>query len=91
MGTYLVDVQVATKHVLPIRKIFVRLRDKLSYIGHRRFLPPDYPWRKSRDFNGKTENMRAPIECTGEDCLRELENFPSVFGKIGGKKEKMGI
>ena len=25
----------------------VRLRDKLSYIGHRRFLPPDHLWRKS--------------------------------------------
>ena len=66
----------------------VCLRDKLSYIGHRQFLSPDHPWRKSRDFNGKTENRRTPIKCTGEDCLRELENVPSVSGKVGGKKRK---
>ena len=66
----------------------VRLRDKVSYVDHRRFLPPEHPWRKSRDFNSKTKNRRAPIECTGEDCLRQLENVPSVFGKVGGKKRK---
>ena len=59
-----------------------RLIDTLSYIGHRRFLPPEHPWRKPRDFNGKTKNMRAQIECTGEDCLRHLENVPLVFGKV---------
>ena len=32
---------------------FVRLRDKFSYVGHRLFLPTDYPWRKSRYFNSK--------------------------------------
>ena len=40
---------------------YVPLRDKLSYISHRLFLPPDHPWRKSRDFNGKTENRTALI------------------------------
>ena len=25
----------------------VRLRDKVSYVDHRRFLPPEHPWRKS--------------------------------------------
>ena len=67
----------------------IRLREKLSYVGHRRFLPTDHPLRKSRDFNDKPENRAVPTVSTGEDCLRQLENVPSEFGKVGGKKEKM--
>ena len=60
----------------------VRLRDKLSYVGHRRFLPIDHPWRKSRDFDGKPKNRAVPTVSTGEDCLRQLENVPFEFGKV---------
>ena len=38
------------------------LRGKICYIGHRRFLPKDHPWRKSKAFNGKHENHEKPGE-----------------------------
>ena len=66
----------------------VRLRDKLSYVSHRRFLPTDHLWKKSRDFNSKPENRAPPSVSTGEDCVRQLENVPSEFGKLEGKKRK---
>ena len=69
----------------------VRLRDKLSSIGHRRFLPTDHPWRKSHDFDGKSKNRAVQTVSTGEDCLRQLENIPSEFGKVRGKKKKNEI
>ena len=57
----------------------VRLRDKLSYVGHRRFLPIDDLWKKLRDFNGKPKNKAALTVSTGEDCLRQLKIIPSEF------------
>ena len=32
------------------------LRKKLGYLGHRRYLPRDHPWRKSLDFDGETKD-----------------------------------
>ena len=64
---------------------YVRLRDKLSYVGHRRFLQIGHLRRRSRDFNGKPEHRATPIVSIGEDCLRQLETIPSVFGKVKGK------
>ena len=31
----------------------VYLRDKVSYVGHRRLVPTNHPWKSSRDFKGK--------------------------------------
>nr|KAJ0194332.1 hypothetical protein LSAT_V11C800438730 [Lactuca sativa] len=54
----------------------IRLQNKIGYVGHRRFLPHDHPWRNARDFNGKKEDMLAPKHISGEDCLRQLEHVP---------------
>jgi len=32
-----------------------RLRNKICYIGHRRFLLADHIWRRKKDFDGQTE------------------------------------
>ena len=32
-----------------------RIRSKICYIGHRRFLPRNHRWRRSKDFNGENE------------------------------------
>jgi hypothetical protein len=32
------------------------LRKKLGYLGHRRYLPRDHPWRKHLDFDGETKD-----------------------------------
>ena len=32
-----------------------RLRSKICYIGHRRFLPMEHPWRRKKYFDGQIE------------------------------------
>ncbi|KAK9048338.1 hypothetical protein SSX86_032699, partial [Deinandra increscens subsp. villosa] len=53
----------------------VRIRDGISYVGHRRFLEPNDSWRNARDFNGKRESRDAPKHVDGDDCLRQLESL----------------
>ena len=65
------------------------LRNKVCYMGHRRFLPKDHPWRRSRKFNGKREDGEAPRELTGEDVLIQLERLQGLtLGKHGNRKRK---
>ena len=65
------------------------LRNKVCYMGHRRFLPKDHPWRRSRKFNGKREDGEAPRELTGEDVLMQLERLQGLtLGKHGNRKRK---
>ncbi|KAK1427928.1 hypothetical protein QVD17_16680 [Tagetes erecta] len=70
----------------------IRIRDRIAYVGHRRFLPLDHPFRKSRDFNGQKETRLAPKPVNGDDCLRQLEHLTiHHHGKHpshGGKKRK---
>jgi len=38
-----------------------RLKCKIGYIGHRRYLPTDHDWRKNtKEFDGNTEEQEAP-------------------------------
>ncbi|KAK9048019.1 hypothetical protein SSX86_033019 [Deinandra increscens subsp. villosa] len=53
----------------------VHIRDKIAYVGHRRFLEPNHSWRNARDFNGKRETRPAPKPVNGDDCLRQLEHL----------------
>nr|XP_043616319.1 uncharacterized protein LOC122588267 [Erigeron canadensis] len=53
----------------------IGIRDKIAYVGHRRFLPTSHSWRKSRDFNGKRETRDAPKPISGDYCLRQLERM----------------
>jgi hypothetical protein len=42
-----------------------RLKNKICYIGHRRFLPTDHRWRRKRvDFDGTVENREKPGQFT---------------------------
>ncbi|KAL3618846.1 hypothetical protein CASFOL_037294 [Castilleja foliolosa] len=70
----------------------VKLRNKICYMGHRRILPKDHPWRKDRKhFNGKREEDEAPISLTGEDVLSQLEKLPTrIPGKHSNKNRKRG-
>ncbi|KAL3638393.1 hypothetical protein CASFOL_017764 [Castilleja foliolosa] len=70
----------------------VKLRNKICYMGHRRSLPKDHPWRKDRKhFNGKREDAEAPISLTGEDVLSQLEKLPTrIPGKHSNKNRKRG-
>lgn len=65
------------------------LRNKVCYMGHRRYLPKDHAWRRSRKFNGKREDSEAPRELTGEDVLMQLGRLEDLTpGKHGNRKRK---
>ncbi|MBV8802557.1 MAG: DUF4218 domain-containing protein [Gammaproteobacteria bacterium] len=66
--------------------------DKICFMGHRRYLPKDHHWRKSKKFNGKVECGGPPIEMTGDDILSQLAKLPEMkFGKsLAKKKRKRG-
>ncbi|GJQ92942.1 transposable element [Tanacetum coccineum] len=47
---------------------------KQSYIGHRRYLPYNHPFRKQKKaFNGQQEFLQAPIPMTGEQIYNEIQ------------------
>ena len=55
---------------------------KIVYMGHHRFLPKDYPYRKNiKDFNGTIEKRLAPKYRDGPVILRELNKLEVVLGK----------
>ncbi|XP_074560566.1 uncharacterized protein LOC141816719 [Curcuma longa] len=55
-----------------------RLRSKICYTCHRRFLNVHHPWRKNKYFNGKVEQERPPQQFSGYDILAQLDALPQV-------------
>ena len=63
---------------------------KTCYMGHRRFLPEDHPFRfDANKFGGKTEFRAAPTPLSGEEVLECTKDLNTVFGKdpFGKKPE----
>jgi hypothetical protein len=47
---------------------------KLCFMGHRRWLPPDHPWRRNkRRFNGAQEMVGPPKVPDDYEIMRQLE------------------
>ncbi len=70
-----------------------RLRSKIGYMGARRFLPENHIWRKSKLFNGKSEDRSRPREFTGEEILEQINS--GTYKPLGkhpsiNKKRKRG-
>lgn len=64
---------------------------KQCYMGHRRFLDQNHPYRKSKKFNGQPEYRPRPIELSGEDVLDQVVNLNENlrFGKqLDSRKRK---
>jgi hypothetical protein len=63
---------------------------KHCYMGHRRFLPSDHPWRNNKvSFNNEVETREAPVPLTGAQVLEQFESFEQVrFGKKASKKKE---
>jgi hypothetical protein len=55
-----------------------RLRNKICYIGHRRFLPSDHVWRTKKFFNGQTEEREQPEEFTMDELNEQLARVSHV-------------
>ena len=59
------------------------LKNKIGYIGHRRFLHQDHPYRRSRLFNGKTEFRDPPRRYTPKEVAEKVERVKDFeHGKI---------
>lgn len=69
-----------------------KLRHKICYIGHRRFLPRDHPWRKRKEFNGENETRAKPWELSTEELLQQLDNVrdvrPGKHPQSGNKRKR---
>ena len=52
-----------------------RLRSKISYMGHRRYLCPDHAWRSELNFDGSVETRRPPKLMSGDELLLELNKL----------------
>ncbi|PKU75846.1 uncharacterized protein LOC110096851 [Dendrobium catenatum] len=65
------------------------LRNKMCYMGHRRFLPKEHKWRKSRKFNGKHEARVRPQVLSRDEILSEMESLKDLkFGKHPSCKKR---
>ena len=63
---------------------------KHCYMGHRRFLPIEHPWRKNKSSFDNTRDVRfAPQPLSGDDAIAQLGNFqPVTFGKATKKRKR---
>ncbi|XP_020422932.1 uncharacterized protein LOC109950000 [Prunus persica] len=59
-----------------------KLRNKICYMGHRRYLKKNHPWRKdSENFDGTIEMRDPPREFSGDDILLQFNHL--VHRKLG--------
>ena len=70
----------------------VKSISKIVYVGHRRWLPINHPYRMSKKFNGKPKKSTAPRTWTTTEILEQLRRIPRrTPGKhqhYGGQKRK---
>jgi hypothetical protein len=55
-----------------------RIQNKICYIGHRRFLEKDHPWRRKKDFDGKVENRDKPEAFSEVELKQRLDSVKDV-------------
>jgi hypothetical protein len=55
-----------------------RIRNKICYIGHRRFLASDHAWRRRKVFDGKVETREKPEKFTTDELMEQLERVKDV-------------
>jgi hypothetical protein len=46
-----------------------KIRNKICYIGHCRFLARDHSWRKKKDFDGQIKTLDTPEEFSIEELM----------------------
>ncbi|XP_026380826.1 uncharacterized protein LOC113275507 [Papaver somniferum] len=59
----------------------IKLRSKICYMGHRRYLSPDHKWRRSNLHNGKHDYRSPPKKFTGDELLSQMNNIKTNPGK----------
>ncbi|GKC17880.1 retrovirus-related pol polyprotein from transposon TNT 1-94 [Tanacetum coccineum] len=65
-----------------IKCVRLSASSKQSYVGHRRYLPYNHPFRKQKKaFNGQQEFLLAPNPMTGEQIYNEVQHIENKWGK----------
>jgi hypothetical protein len=66
-----------------------RIRNKICYVGHRRWLPMSHSWRQCKEFDGKVETRDKPQEFTKKELMEQLEKVKDVRpGKLEKKRKR---
>ncbi|XP_027361200.1 uncharacterized protein LOC113869190 [Abrus precatorius] len=63
---------------------YIRLEycHKNVFMGHRRWLPRNHPFRKMKKaFNGSCDERRCPYSKSGEQIFEEVKDIKTTFGK----------
>ncbi|XP_042467446.1 uncharacterized protein LOC122050620 [Zingiber officinale] len=69
-----------------ISSMWLKYSRKFAYLGHRRFLAPNHPFRqKKKWFDGNKETKGKPRPLNGLEILNELKDIENDWGK-----KKMG-
>ncbi|KAL4030764.1 hypothetical protein IC575_009016 [Cucumis melo] len=71
------------------------IRGRISFMGHRCYLPQNHVWRRSRLHDGKVERKAPPVVMNGHEILEQLDQLEfSVMSKhpsIQDKKRKRAL
>ncbi|KAA0055858.1 CACTA en-spm transposon protein [Cucumis melo var. makuwa] len=71
------------------------IRGRISFMGHRHYLPENHVWRRSRLHDGKVECRAPPVVMNGHEILEQLDQleFPvmSKHSSIQDKKRKRAL
>ena len=60
-----------------------------SYIGHRKFLPCNHPYRRQKKaFNGEQDFLSPPQPLSGEAILHKMDNICNSWGKKKVRQDK---
>ncbi|XP_022019856.1 uncharacterized protein LOC110919916 [Helianthus annuus] len=65
----------------------IRVTGKCAYVGHRRFLDANHPWRTSLDFNGRPETRDPPRQFSPADIEAQLGR---LINRLPGKHPDFG-
>ncbi|XP_022003765.1 uncharacterized protein LOC110901234 [Helianthus annuus] len=65
----------------------IRVTSKCAYVGHRRFLDANHPWRTSLDFNGRPETRDPPRQFSPADIEAQLDR---LINRLPGKHPAFG-
>lgn len=64
------------------RSLRLKNGSKTCYMGHRRFLHANHPFRFDADsFDGVVELESAPVPLSGKEILKQTEGMQTSFGK----------
>ncbi|TYK16523.1 hypothetical protein E5676_scaffold21G003360 [Cucumis melo var. makuwa] len=56
-------------------KSYFRSRGRISFMGHRRYLPENHVWHRSRLHDGKVERRAPPMVMNGHEILKQLDQL----------------